>query len=508
MACACSADVGLEVDLERPAGSASIQRLAWSKSDFRAGIENRVGALEWGDDGPLFVAAMAEAPDGETTAQLVRFARDGARLWTADLDPDDAVFELGIPEPSDDIHIFYKDVSIGAVDVAGDGSAVVAVNASVAYAGHANGSASSGGEAARSFLRRYDPEGGLIDTIRLGGDGGGVADDGTGGDVAGDIVDLNSVRLLEDGSAVWSGHAITGTLAGPDLVPVAEGAIGRVSADGEQLWTIVLDQKLDLPDSSGPPEESAFDVHVTGDGGIVLRGVFSGKLVIGDRTASTDSRGSYVARMGRDGEVEWLRAFADSEPLGLIDIGNGIGMTPWGQIATMAVFSAQARPPDAPGGATCRAGDVCLAVLDADGELAALSALDLPDIDTPSGTYEQLSPVGMTIADDVVVVAGNGRIDVGTDDGDIVSWPEFLSLHDLAGNLLDARGLGVARPPPGGLDGHAFAMAPGPGGRVAVGGNFAGAADLGDGPVEVRHGARSQGFVAVYEDVAEPVDVD
>ena len=510
MAWACGSGVDLDVDLvgqvpgdSGAPGSApgSIDELAWSHTEFGAGTYNYVPAVAWAADGTLVASGMADdrGPEGpETQARLTRFAAGGEPLWTVELDADELDVGLPIPAPSEDVDLFWKSVTIDAVDVAADGTIVIAVNAAVDFIDDAD-SVAYPNTSTRSLVQWYDPDGGLLATVNLGG-----MTDFPRTDSRDDIVGLNSIRALPDGTAMWTGMSTKGLhpTAPDDLV--AEGAIGRVAAHGEQPWTVVLGTELDFPSTVAPEEETAFDLHPTADGGVVLRGVFNGELVIGDRSARTNDRGMYVARLELDGQVSWLQAFDESEPVGFTSQGPGMGVTASGDVLAVVMFSGDHVPPAVPGSTRPCQGGACVVEIDPQGQLSSLNALELPPLEFPDGEYDSPDPRRMALAGDLMVVTGSASQDLGDHD---VAWPGFVALHDLDGNLLAARGLGAPSPPPDSSS-SVWVIAAGPDGQIAVGGDFYGAADLGAGTVVVEPPIESQGFLAVYEPVPFPPDVD
>jgi len=160
----------------------------------------------------------------------------------------------------------------------------------------------------RSYIRSYDLDGNVLDTVLLGG-----ITDFPSQDSVDELVGVNGIRALDDGSIVWSGDTSRGQHPIDPWTLVTEGSLGRLSADGTPLWTVVLGEEDDIPNMISPPEEIAMDVQPTADGGLAVRG--PGRVGEAVRHLAPEPVESLpgvapgdVAELGREGErkrVEW-----------------------------------------------------------------------------------------------------------------------------------------------------------------------------------------------------------
>lgn len=83
----------------------------------------------------------------------------------------------------------------------------------------------------------------------------------------------------------------------------------------------------------------------------------------------------------------------------------------------------------------------------------------------------------------------------------------FVAEYRPDGVLTHLRELGVPDPDPDGSS-HSSVIAAGPDGRIAVGGSFEGAIDLGDGPIEADPALDGQAWLAVYGPTPDAPEVD
>jgi hypothetical protein len=481
---ACGSDRDLQLDLDRrtePGGPDPIGELSWVTTDLGSAQWNGVETLDWGDDGSLLASAVEDdRPPGappEWRTRLIRFAPDGEKLWSVLLDVNELDIGVPLPDGSDeDIQIHFSSATIGAIDQADDGTVVVAVNAAVSYTDYGS-PAITVLTTTRSLIHWYDADGKLLATANLGG-----MTDFPKNDSVDDVVNVNSVRAVPDGSVVWSGMVSRGVnLDGLDLI--SEGAIGRAAQDGDRPWTVVLGKEQDFPDTIAPEEETARDLHLLPDGGVAVRGDFRGKLVIGDKTAHADDRGAYVARVDLDGNVTWLETFDAANTLGWWDSASGMGVADSGNLFAMIQFDDE---------------ETRVAEIDPNGDLVELRDVEWPPPQYPQGVDRDFEI--MTVSGDSMVTAGSIA---ALGDEDVI--PAFVAIHDVTGGLVDVRGFGPSK---AGSEITSFMMDVGPQGQLAVGGTFKGEVDFGDGPIDTEPGIENQAFLVVYGPDGEGTDVD
>jgi len=447
-----------------PPAVAALLDLAWSSTDYGQATYLSVGQLDWGPDSSLVVGSTIDdrslsifAPVG----RIERFAADGTRLWTTELAFDEFADDLPVPPESDTVQIFGKAAHVASIDHTVEGTILVAFSVVLDYVDFEASSFIT--FSARSYIRSYDPDGNVLDTIALGG-----VTDFPVNDSVDELAGITGIRALSDGSIAWTGATSRGTHpAGSDIL-VTEGSVGLLSADGTPQWTVVLGQELDFPNMVAPAEEIAVDVQPTPDGGLALRGQFYGTLTIGDLSATTEREGTFVARLDLDGTPTWLATVDDSEPIGTGFAFPGMGIDSAGNL-----FSASHLFEDS---------QDRLIQVGPDGQVVG-HEVELDGVES------------LAVARDQVIVGGNALVEIAEDE---YATPGKVEVREPDGAIVASRSFATT-PVLAGQSSRTFTVAASDDGRIAVGGTFNGAIDLGDGTVMIEPGVDIGAYVAVYE---------
>jgi hypothetical protein len=491
IAAGCSSGVDLELDLLGPPPSnAAPAALVWAATGGPHYADYT--EVAWVSDGSVAVAGSlypVEDPDiTEETGYLARFAADGTLMWSHRIDGESLLGDT-LPDDDGEDRIVDVQTSIDAMDALDDGRVVVAITTMTTVIEPPNASLSG-----RSFLQWYAADGSLVQTSAL---------DATDGNEA--LVTPLGLLALPDGGVVLSGA----TTRGPDPAgtgpEITGGAVVRLDADGNVAWRTPAG--VDQIVSSLGPIQTVNDMSLMPDGGIALRGDFSGAVTVGDRHASgiDESYGTYVARLEPDGTCTWLRTFNEATGLNHPS-GRTMDVTPDGHLLVAGFFTDSLQMDEF----TLEAPDddlvYFLAELDAGGTVVNLRALDnLPAAvgDNGFGAMDAL-----VLDDNQVVVAGTTQESFASHGGDcddleIALEGAYVARYDLAGHIVDAQRMAVA-PRESADQGYANAVDLSPEGRLAVTGRFGGRADFGAGPVQAN--SLSEGFVAVYDPAENDVD--
>ncbi len=153
-----------------PPQEGALLPLEWAFTDFGQATYLNVGQLDFGPDDSLVVGSTIDdrstnqyAPCG----RIDRFTADGAPLWTISSGSTSSPADMPVPEESDTIQIDAKAVHLASIDHTADGRILVAFNVELDYYDYE----SEGGfrESTRSYIRSYDLDGNVLDTILLGG---------------------------------------------------------------------------------------------------------------------------------------------------------------------------------------------------------------------------------------------------------------------------------------------------------------------------------------------------
>ena len=277
---------------------------------------------------------------------------------------------------------------------------------------------------------------------------------------------------------MWSGATSRGQHPIDPWTLVTEGSLGLLAASGTPAWTVVLGQELDMPNMIAPAEEIAMDVQPTADGGLAVRGHFHGTLTIGDLSATCADRSTFVARLDLDGTATWLATVPDSEPTGNWgDSFPGMGSDSAGNLFTASYIFAD----------------------DTTNLIQVSPAGEVVD-QVPLDDVESLA----VSADDHIVVGGGTVIDLGDFQ---YAWPGKVEVRQPDGTIVASRQFATADPQPD-ESSRTFAVTTSPSGRIAVGGTFDLAVDLGAGTVTSAPGVDISAYVAVYDAAACGVDQD
>ena len=448
-----------------PPQEGALLPLEWASTDFGQATYLNVGQLDFGSDDSLVVGSTIDdrstnlyAPRG----RIDRFTADGALLWTVELGFDEFAGDIPVPEESDTIQIDGKAVHLASIDHTADGQILVAFNVVLDYFDYESDVGIN--YTTRSYIRSYDLDGNVVCTSPLGG-----VTDFPARDSVDELAGVNGIRALSDGSIVWSGDTTRGQHPFDHWTLVTEGSLGRLSADGTPLWTVVLGQELDMPNMIAPAEEIAMDVQPTADGGLAVRGHFHGTLTIGDLSATSTDRSTFVARLDLDGTPTWLATVLDSEPISGWFAFPGMGIDSAGNLFTASYIFAE--------------DTTHLIQVSPSGEI--LTQVALGDVETLAVS-----------ADDHIVVGGSTLIELGDDQ---YAWPGRVEVRQPDGTIVASRLFATADPQPD-ESSRAFAVATSPSGRIAVGGTFDAAIDLGAGTVTSTPGVDISAYVAVYSD--------
>jgi hypothetical protein len=110
--------------------------------------------------------------------------------------------------------------------------------------------------------------------------------------------------VATSGGRVWAVGDYRGTFVlGGTTLPTSDdfdGFAARLSPTGVAL---------DVITASGPDGTRVSAVAAAPDGGLVLGGVFTGRVTVGAREATADESGSWAARVDADGTVAWLASW-------------------------------------------------------------------------------------------------------------------------------------------------------------------------------------------------------
>ncbi|HKE15181.1 MAG TPA: hypothetical protein VKB80_09970 [Kofleriaceae bacterium] len=492
IAAGCSSGVDLQLDvLGPPPSNAAPAALSWAATGGPTYADYT--EVAWVSDGSVAVAGNlypVDDPDiTEETGYLARFAADGTMMWSHRIDGESLLGDA-LPDGDGGDRIVDVQTSIDAMDALDDGRLVVAITTMTNVIEPPNAALSG-----RSFLQWYAADGSLVQTSAL---------DATDGNEA--LVTPLGLLALPDGGVVLSGATTSGPAPDGGGPGITGGVVVRLDALGDVAWRIPAGVNQIV--TSLGPIQTVNDMSLMPDGGIALRGDFSGgDVTVGDRHAPgiDGSYGTYVARLEPDGTCTWLRTFNEAAGLSHPS-GRSMDVTPGGHLLVAGFFSGSLQMDEL----TLEAPDddlvYFLADLDAGGTVVNLHALDdLPAAvgDTGFGGFDALVLDG-----DQVVVAGSTQESFAShggdcDDLDIALEGAYVARYDLAGHIVDAQRMAVA-PRESGDQGYADAVDLSPEGRLAVTGRFGGRADFGAGPVQAN--SLSEGFVAVYDPAENDVD--
>jgi hypothetical protein len=486
----CDSPVDLEVDFRDPSPpgpSGTLQPdLDWFATDSES--SSNTTHVDWAADGSVTVASRFAAVSElggvggvsrHMVASLTRFAADGTSLWTEEI-------EGPLPRGGGDAPIDSR-TTIGALDTFDDGRTVVAVNGATTVLGDSNLVRKQA-----SVLRWYGADGSLLETRSLDASGDREA-----------VILVRSVVALPDGGVAFTGATTSGYDPDASGMIVTGSAIVRLRADGTAAWTVPIRDDVAWPDLFGlGPVDDAVDLQMTRDGGLVVGGSFSGDIAIGDRHAWVGNAAFFARVELDDGRCSWLRTVEEVDGpahpgvMAVAESGHVIATGFFDGILRMDHLSLEAPTEDS--------ADFVAEIDATDGSVLRLSLLEpLPAV---VGHRGDSSVSALALDGDQVVTVGGAY--EASEDGAIALQGPYVARHDLGGQLLDARHMSVIPPDPLSDFGSSLAVSVSPDGRVAVGGEYEGQADFGDGPVSSEPALEhiSNGFIAVYELPAVAVD--
>lgn len=137
---------------------------------------------------------------------------------------------------------------------------------------------------------------------------------------------LEATALAGDGGLYTTGHYRDGAVLGSPSQGEWDGLLLAHDPDGALRWSVVV----------GTPGLDRVDaISIAPDGDVVVGGVVSGDLDLGDgRSAARGDGDGFVARFGADGALRWTRRVGGPG----LDIVSSVAVAPDGEIVAAGIF--------------------------------------------------------------------------------------------------------------------------------------------------------------------------